>query len=705
MGSGRMNQGGSAHDCEWLNSDMQPASHGADRRVAELVHEGDYWTVMFDGRELRARDSKGMQYLAELLAHPGGEITALELAGATGTHRVSAGEAVQDGLGSADESVGAPLLDRDAKLAYKRRLEELRAEQDEADAFHDPERAARARAEYEFVACELSAAVGLGGRDRRAGSPGERARLNVTRAIKTSVGHLHEHDQELGEYLTQTVLTGRACVYRPERAPPVDWRIVTRPPRATVPRRFEPPETQYTEADGVSIAYQVLGEGPPDLVFVPGWLSHLDFQWSDPTFTRLLRNLAGFSRVIMFDRRGVGLSGPLAGPPTLEQRLDDVSAVLDAVGSERSVLFGLYEAAAIFAIYAATYPERTEALVLYGPLVASPHGADYPGADGLRDVVDGLRLAIDSWGKGATLAVLAPDLARNRLMRRLWGTFERASMSPEVARSMFEQMQRLDVRPALAAIHAPTLVLHCTGDVVPIASGRYVAERIAGSQFNELPGDWHAPLTGDMDALTDAVEEFITSLPPENDPERALATVLVVEAADDRATPDQEAARKRITGSGGVVMDGAEGRMTARFHGPARAIRCALAVLDEARAGGREMRAGLHTGECELTPDGVRGVPLAIASEFGGACRIPGRCSPQERCAISSWEQESNSAPEASSHSLLPRTTGRSSPLPASMSRLWAQPGGRRPSTGRCSIARPMGSLAMRPPSAGPRCD
>jgi hypothetical protein len=223
-----------------LTKRMEPLV-GREAAAGEMVREGDYWTVVFGERELRVRDSKGMGYLAELLSRPGTEITALQLAAARSPGPATA-RGLEDGAGPGVEGDLGPVLDARAKAQYRERLAELRADGDEAEAFHDLERAARARAEYQLVAGELASAVGLGGRDRRAGSPQERARLNVTRAIKTSIQRLAKHDPALAAHLAATVRTGRACVYRPERAAPVGWRVLTRPHgQPAQARRFEPP--------------------------------------------------------------------------------------------------------------------------------------------------------------------------------------------------------------------------------------------------------------------------------------------------------------------------------------------------------------------------------------------------------------------------------------------------------------------------------
>ena len=330
---------------------------------AELVREGEYWTVVFEDRELRVRDSKGMGYLAGS-AHPEREIEVLALAGGRSAEQASPAEVADAGLVPSSGSDGAPLLDDHAMRAYRERLEDLRGEIDEADAFRDPERAASARAEYSAIVDELAGATGLGGRDRRTGTAGERARLNVTRAIRSAIARVAEHDEALGEHLSACVHTGRVCVYRPGRRSPVAWAVNTRPVPGLVPRRALAPDTRYARNGEISIAYQVVGEGPIDLVLVNGLAAHLDLLWADPGSTAFLRRLASFSRLILFDKPGTGLSDPVAGAPSLEQRMGDIRAVMDAAGSERAALIGYSEGGPASAMFAATYPERTAGLVL-----------------------------------------------------------------------------------------------------------------------------------------------------------------------------------------------------------------------------------------------------------------------------------------------------------------------------------------------------
>ena len=388
-------------------------SAGGSITNAELVREGEYWTVAFEDRELRVRDSKGMGYLAELLAHPEREIEVLALVGGRSAERASPAEVADAGLIPSSGSDGDPLLDEHAKRAYRERLEGLREEIDEADAFHDPERAARARAEYAAIADELAGATGLGGRDRRTGTSEERARLNVTRAIRSAIARVAEHDKALGEHLSARVHTGRLCVYRPDRGERVAWTVSTRPSPGRAPRRISMPDTRYARNGEISIAYQIVGEGPIDLVLVNGLAAHLDLLWADPDSTAFLRRLASFSRLILFDKPGTGLSDPVAGAPSLEQRMGDVRAVMDAAGSQRAALIGYSEGGPASAMFAATYPERVTALVLLNSTARSKKDVDFPVAfDRLWRLLD--ELAAKRWGEGAFILELAPSWADSR---------------------------------------------------------------------------------------------------------------------------------------------------------------------------------------------------------------------------------------------------------------------------------------------------
>ena len=286
------------------------------------------------------------------------------------------------------------------------------------------------------------------------------------------------------------------------------------------------PETRYAKSGDLNVAYQVLGEGPIDLVLVPGFVSNLDAAWIDPGYTRFLRGLASFSRLILFDKRGTGLSDPVAGVPTLEDRMDDVRAVMDAVGSERAAFFGLSEGGPMSILFAATYPDRTAGLILYGTFAAGPLAPnDNPGGQRWADMNAALNDAIDHWGEGRTLSFFAPSVAGDAAFRRGWGRFERAALSPGMARSLWQLVATIDVRHVLPAIRVPTLVIRRSGDFMPVELHRHLAETVPGAQYVELEGD-HIPNTGDVEAIVDEVRAFLTGAREGPRVDRVLATVL-----------------------------------------------------------------------------------------------------------------------------------------------------------------------------------
>ena len=508
--------------------------------TAELVREGEYWTVVFKDREQRVRDSKGMGFLAELLAHPEREIEVLALAGGRSAERASQAEVADAGLVLSSDSDGDPLLDEHARRAYRERLENLRGEIDEADAFHDPERAASARAEYAALADGLAEATGLRGRDRRTGTAEERARLNVTRAIRSAIARVAEHDGALGEHLSACVHTGRVCVYRSDRQAPITWAVSTRPAPSRVPRRTPMPDTRYARNGEISIAYQVVGEGPIDLVLVNGLAAHLDLLWADPDSTAFLRRLASFSRLILFDKPGTGLSDPVAGAPSLEQRMGDVRAVMDAAGSRRAALIGYSEGGMASAMFAATYPERIAGLVLLNSAAKSKRGPEFPAAfDRFWWVLD--EIAAKRWGEGAFVLELAPSWADSEMRRRTAGIVERACASPGMVRAMTDALRGYDARSVLPTISAPTLVIHATDEkLVAVEFGRDLAQRIPGARFVEVPSVDHIFFAGDWRPIASEIEEFLAADLPEPETRRLFRTVLCTDIVHPAAEEHHE---------------------------------------------------------------------------------------------------------------------------------------------------------------------
>jgi class 3 adenylate cyclase len=398
------------------------------------------------------------------------------------------------------------------------------------------------------------------------------------------------------------------------------------------------PETRYAKNGDLNIAYQVLGEGPFDLVLVPGFVSNVDAAWMDPGFTRFLRGLASFSRLIIFDKRGTGLSDPVAGVPTLEDRMDDVRAVMDAAGSERAAFFGLSEGGPMSILFAATHPERTTGLVLYGTFAVGPLVADdNPGGPRWAEVDTWINDAIDHWGEGRTLPFFNPSVADDPVFRRGWGRFERAALSPGMARALWQMVRHIDVRRVLPTIRVPTLVIRRSGDFMPLPLHRQLAETVPGAQYVELEGD-HIPNTGDIEAIVDEVRAFLTGVREGPRVDRVLATVLFTDivGSTERAArlgdrqwrtlleSHQEVVRGELARFRGHEVKTLGDGFLATFDGPARAIRSAVAIRDGVRRLGIELKSGLHTGECELMDDDVGGIAVHIGA------RVAASASPGE---------------------------------------------------------------------------
>lgn len=394
---------------------------------------------------------------------------------------------------------------------------------------------------------------------------------------------------------------------------------------------MQPPKTSYARNGDVNIAYQVVGDGPLDLVVVPGFISHLDLLWTIPQAAAVFRRLASFSRLILFDKRGTGLSDPVPGVPTLEERMEDLHAVLDAVGSEQAALLGVSEGGPMSILFAATYPERTSAMVLYG---SSPdfHYSDML-SESRRRSYDELRRRFDSmvehWGEGEMIDIFAPSLASEEGIRRSLGLLERASASPALITSLIAALWEIDVTGALPVIGVPTLVLHRVGDPVVLVEGaRCMAERISGARYVELAGDDHTPWLGDADALLDEIEQFLTGARQSREPDRILATVLFTDIVDSTRRASQlgdrrwrellashdQGVRRQVDLHGGRVVKSLGDGYLATFDGPARAIRCGGEVIEEAGSLGIEVRAGVHTGECEQLGEDVGGMAVHIGA-------------------------------------------------------------------------------------------
>jgi serine/threonine protein kinase len=392
------------------------------------------------------------------------------------------------------------------------------------------------------------------------------------------------------------------------------------PSRASSPD-FAVPETRYARSGDVNIAYQVVGSGAIDLVFVMGWITHLEYFWREPSFARFLRRLASFSRLILFDKRGTGLSDrvPLDQLPTLEQRMDDVRAVMEAVGSHRAALCGISEGGPLCGLFAATYPDRTAALVMIGTYAKRLWAPDYPWAPTVEARQRFLEVMQREWGGPVGLAERAPTRADHPGFRDWWATYLRMGASPGAAVALTRMNSEVDIRHILPTIRVPALILHRSGDLcLKVEEGRFVAAQIPGARYVELPGSDHLPFVGDQDAILDEMEEFLTGVRHVAEPDRLLATVLYVRApAVDRGaglTASRATLERELEWFRGRPIELTGEHLIAAFDGPARAVRCGSAVLAGMQRSGVAVSAGLHTGECDVVGDSLGGVPVELAA-------------------------------------------------------------------------------------------
>lgn len=389
------------------------------------------------------------------------------------------------------------------------------------------------------------------------------------------------------------------------------------------------PETKYATSGDVSIAYQVVGAGPLDLVFVMGWVSNIELFWEEPTVSRFLQRLASFSRLILFDKRGTGLSDKVARLPTLEQRMDDVRAVMDAVGSERAALLGVSEGGPMCALFAATYPQRASALVMYGSYAKRIWSPDYPWAPTPEKRQEFFDLIKTGWGGVVDLATLAPSAMQDERFKKWWAAYLRRSASPADALALAKMNTEVDIRHVLPAIKVPTLILHRSGDLDIDAGGsRYMADRIPGARYIELPGNDHLPWVGDTQQLLDEIEIFLTGELHVAEPERVLATILFTDivGSTGRAAEMGDAqwhylleshhqmVRKELLRHRGKEISTTGDGFLATFDGPARAIRCACSIRDGMEGLGLCIRAGLHTGEIELVENNIGGIAVHLCA-------------------------------------------------------------------------------------------
>ncbi len=394
-----------------------------------------------------------------------------------------------------------------------------------------------------------------------------------------------------------------------------------------------PPETRYARSGDVFIAYQVLGHGPLDLVFIPGFVSHVEHWWEAPPITRFMQRLASFSRLILFDKRETGLSDRVAGIATLEERMDDVRAVMDTVGSEQAAVFGISEGGPMSILFAATYPERTSALVVYGSFPEFSYWIPTP------EALEQLLTKIEQgWGTCVTLPMFAPSFVEDAQFRHWWARFERSGASPGAVKALMRMNSEINISHVLPAIRVPTLILHRAEDTaVAVEGSRFMAERIPGAKYVELSGRDHVPMLGDADAILDEIEEFLTGTRLGAETDRALLTVLFTDivGSTERAAELGDRRWRDLLDSHRAVMRHELARYRGRevattgdgflatFDGPARAIRCAIGAREAVRQLGLEIRAGLHTGECELLGEDVGGIAVHIGARVA-ASAMPG---------------------------------------------------------------------------------
>jgi pimeloyl-ACP methyl ester carboxylesterase len=397
--------------------------------------------------------------------------------------------------------------------------------------------------------------------------------------------------------------------------------------------RIVPVDTHYAESGDLSIAYQVWGDGPRDLVVTPGVISHVEFFHEIPGYTAWLERLSRFARVIVFDKRGNGLSDRPEAVGTLEERIDDMRSVMDAVGCGRAVVVGWSEGAAMSVLYAATYPDRVTHLVLsggYACYVGEPDEGAVMSQEGFESTLAGI---VEHWGEGEFLKLIGPSLASEPAADRLLGRVERHSATPRTIGRLYEAFGKIDVRPLLPAIRVPTLVVRRANEAIPDHACRYLADRIPGAAYSVLPGDDHLPWVDDYEAYVAVVEEFVTGTPvTATRDDRVLATVLFTDivgsteraaSMGDRRWRElldrfQAVVRREIDRYRGHEVNTRGDDFLITFDGPARAIRCATAITSAAENIGLSVRCGIHTGEIELRGDDIAGMAVHIGARVSG---------------------------------------------------------------------------------------
>ena len=396
------------------------------------------------------------------------------------------------------------------------------------------------------------------------------------------------------------------------------------------------PETHYARSGDVNIAYQVVGQGSRDIVFVQGWVSNIELIWEEPTMVRVLERLASFSRLILFDKRGTGLSDRVADMPDLETRMDDLRVVMDAVRSARATLLGVSEGGPMSVLFAATYPERTAAMLMVASFPRRTWTAECPWGPTAEQFDQFVEKAVSGWGGPAQVELRAPSVAHDARFCEWYSRMLRLSGSPGAVRALMKMNGEIDVCHVLPAVRVPTLIVHRTRDcLIPVEYSRYMAERIPGAKYVELPGNDHLPYVGDADAILDEIEEFLTGVRHSAEHDRVLATVLFTDIVDatrraaelgDRGWRDvlqahHAAVRRELARFRGREIDTAGDGFLASFDGPARAVRAGCAIVASVRRLGLEVRAGLHTGECDVIGDKLGGIAVHIGARIAALAR------------------------------------------------------------------------------------
>lgn len=388
-------------------------------------------------------------------------------------------------------------------------------------------------------------------------------------------------------------------------------------------------DVRFTRSDGVDIAYRVVGEGPVDLVYVEGSYTHLEIEWEVPAFRRYCERLAEFTRLILFDKRGLGMSDRVPGATTLEERMDDIRAVMDAVGSERAAVMGESEGGPLAMLFAAAHPERTVGLVLQGAEVRERRDDDWPWGEATQEEFDtGISTLHERWGKGLGFQFLVPSVGDVEWGRELLGRLQRHAATPSAWEAFARMAFQIDVRDVAPAINVPTLILHAVDDrICHVENARFLARTIPNATYVELPGGDHVPFF-DPERTIAELREFLTGTREASTRDRVLATVLFTDLVGStvraselgdrrwRELVEQHHAtvRRELARFDGREIDTAGDGFFATFDGPARAIRCACAIVDALRPLELEIRAGLHTGEVEVAEGKVAGIAVNIGA-------------------------------------------------------------------------------------------